>query len=572
MPQPWEMEWNGKELAPPAPPPSSSGGSKPWEMEWKDGALSAAKADERPRSQRIFDRLKQYPGIAWDAVKDAVTLPRDAMRGELGDLGSPEAIKAAVPRATDAATMLSPGSAGAKLARPAGLSPRMARAATTAEELGAPLPRGSVSESPVMQGITSAAQQLPIVGPKITEKIGHTIEKAGEHVTGLAEDLSGGVPDRATAGANLRPALKGAIDANNGRIDEVFKGVRGAINPDKVADLPRTRQVLDKIVADRTAAGASKPLAGLEDVENLASKGASFNGLQRARSDIGNSLDFGTANPGFNAGDLKKVYGAMSADMHNVVKDTVNPGTHPVVASAMLKAANGESSALIEGNKTLQRLLNNSTDEGLSGSVIRAAGDKGGNAKLLAQLRQQIPKEDFEQIAGLGLHELGHNPATGDFSLNKFSTGWDKMSPTAKNVLFADPAHRKMLDDIAHLGSVLKETGSTANTSHTGAAVLTGHLVEKLGHGAASLVVGDVMPMLHALGTMAGGAFLGRALAKPATAASIARWSAHAVRNTGRDVSQLRRTQSRLTRGMVLNLQNVPGFDERAVAPLLSPK
>ena len=284
-------------------------------------------------------------------------------------------------------------------------------AAETAQSLGAPLPIGLATDNRAVQAATQAARQLPIVGQKIDTKTGETIAAAGQSVQNLADELAGGITDRAATGAILRPSLKGVVEANNSRVDEAFSSLRGMIDQSEpVGELPRTTAVLGEIVKQRSAAGQRNPFAGLEDVKNLVDQGATFDGLQRARSDIGNSLQFGEANPGFNAGDLKRVYGAMSADMDSVVRQSVHPGVAPEAASRALAQANKTAAPLFEFNKSLQRLMNIRNDEGVVGSVVRSAQDKTGNVKLLAQLRATMPAEDFQTSRRNRTRRIGAQP------------------------------------------------------------------------------------------------------------------------------------------------------------------
>jgi len=142
------------------------------------------------------------------------------------------------------------------------------------------------------------------------------------------------------------------IESNNSRIDDAFSSLRGMLDHENPVELPTTEKVLKQVVSERKAAGQTSPNAGLEDVSNLVDQGANFNGLQRARSDIGNSLNFGTANPGFNAGDLKRVYGAMSRDMEHVVSMSAKEGISPEAAVAALRDANSTAAPIIEFNKS----------------------------------------------------------------------------------------------------------------------------------------------------------------------------------------------------------------------------
>lgn len=462
---------------------------------------------------------------------DAVTLPGDVYSGKVAP-GSEEELN----RARAAAWWLSPASAalrggegvmGAALTQKEAL-PSGVQAAKTAEELGAPLPVGIASDSKVSQAATKAAQQLPIVGPKIGERVAATVDAAGKKVGDIADELGGGITDRATAGATLRPSLKGVVETNNTKIGDAYNGLRAKIDQSEPVALEKTAKVVDDIVKARKAAGQLKPEAGLEDIKNLADNGATFDGLQRARTDIGNSLNFGTANPGFNAGDLKRIYGAMSEDMKGVVAQSVKPGVKSEEAVRALQDAHAEAAPLMEFNKTLNKLDNIKVDESLVGTLVRSAQDKTGNVKLLAQLRGSMPKEDFQQIGAVALSELGHNAAAGRFSLNQFATKWEGLGDRAKGILFS-PEHRTSLDAIAQLGRHIKDADKFANTSNTSGASSWAKVIAGAAAAGGALLYGDPTKLLAALGTAGGGFLLARALAQPATASSIAKWARAAV-------------------------------------------
>lgn len=564
MAQPWEMDWGGNAAAPDAattsaPPASNS--VAPWEMKWDAAPSEAMSADAATPHQ--FGWQDTWPARMAKDLYSAVTLPGDVAAGRV-DPTSDEAIG----RSFKAATFFNPASAamrggesvfGVPLTQKPGVPlPENIQAATTAADLGAPLPVGLASGNKAVQAATKATQQLPFVGPKITEQAAKTVEAAGNRVGDISDELAGGVTDRASAGAILRPSLKGVIENNNQRIDEAFNDLRSMIDHGETAELPTTAKVLKQIVQEREAAGQINAKSGLEDISNLVDKGANFNGLQRARSDVGNSLNFGAANPGFNAGDLKRLYGAMTRDMEGVVAQTAKEGIEPGQAVQALRDANSTAAPIIESNKALQRLTGIQSDENLVGTLTKAAQDKTGNVRLLAQLKQSMPKEDFDHISGVALSELGHNASTGKFSLNQFATKWDKLGDRAKNVMFS-PEHKAALDSIAGLGRHLKDADKFANTSNTAGAQAWAKLIASGAAAAGALTYGDVSLLLKGMGAAGGGLLIARQLAKPAAASAIAKWTRSAI------VAEHGQTPARLaafrlaTRNLLNNFSSVSG-------------
>lgn len=526
-------------------------------------------------------RIMTWPGRIAETVKDAVTLPRDVYQGKT-DVWSPEGQE----RAGTLASMISPGSPasgfGRQVARRATMpgkpnpdfkpvAPSM-EAGQIAADLGAPLPAGIVSEKPGVQGFTEAARALPLVGAKIDERLGDAVKAAGAKVDAITNELGGATTDRAVAGANLRQSLQDVITNNNARIDSVYGAVRNVIDPDRVApgSMANTGKAVNAILKERIAAGMKKPEDGLKDIINLANKGGSFNGLQRARADVGKTIGLAAnnANPGFNVGDFKRIYAAMSGDLANAVKANVKPGVNSPNAAMVWQSAESAAEELIGRNKSLQRLLNVQSDQSLSGSVIDAARNRGGNARLLMQLRQQMPKRDFEEITALGLSELGHNTATDSFSLSQFATGWNKLSDSAKSILFADPTHRKALDDISKLGGFLKDADKYANKSGTGRAVGVGDLVKETVKAVKSINVGEIAALV---GHLATGGLLTRVLARPATANSLRKWILTAQTKEGALTPARRAALGLATRNLLSNLRDVPGFDALAGADSAKP-
>lgn len=469
-----------------------------------------------------FGLMDTWPARLAKTIYSAVTLPGDVYAGRVDPL-SPEAIG----RSTEAAALFNPaepgiaagrGAFGAiKTVRPVEL-PANVQAAKTSVDLGAGLPMGVASPNPIVRGLTQGARQLPLVGPKITEGVNQTIEAAGERVGDLSSELSQGVQGRAATGAILRPALRDVIDKNNATIGEHYNDLRGMIDPSKEFELLNTQAALNDVLGKRYAAKKVNPTAGLEDVRNLASGPVSFDGLQRARSDFGQKTNFGE-NVGYTEGERKQLYGAMSSDMENIARQS--GGENAVNA---LRQANSRAAQLIEQNKTLSRLTGMRSEEGITGTLIHAANAKTGNIGLLSKLRGSMDPEDFQQISGAALAELGHNPATGQFSLAKFQTGWDSMGNEAKNVLF-DPNHKKLLDEIAGLGKFIKGGEQYRNTSNTGHAVGIFAILEHLGDAFGHAIKGNYGSLLGTAAGAAGGFTVGKILARPATASSVARWT-----------------------------------------------
>jgi hypothetical protein len=527
------------------------------------------KQKEKPFSGTILPFSKDEQGnVSFDsnagivgAIKRAVTLPRDVVIGKV-QLPSSEGIPGsiapddpgadeALSRIREAATVVNPvnpaiASGGAVIAGATDAIPKITvrpsavRAAQTAVEMGAPLPRGVATENTGVQALTHGVRSLPYVGQKIDARLGATADAANTALATDAQALSGGINARADVGESLRAPLQGTIEKNKGDINAAFGELRQAINPDAPIAPNNLVQALRQVAQSRQDSGWANPVAGLDNFVNLARSGASFNGLQRARSELAETLDFGAAHGGFTAGDKKLLMSGLTKDMEEAVKTNVRQppvelgATHeanlagqprspvsPERAMDLFKSANETFQRLSGENKNVATILGSQRDTLLAGRIVSAANGKTGDPKLLAQLKAGLPEQDFGRVAGTVLHELGKNQS-GEFSLNLFSKHWSQIGDRQKSILFGD--RKKFYDDIANLSSFVKRGEQYKNTSGTARAETIATVLGGLATGAtASIMTGSPIPLAGAVGGLAGGYTLAKALASPRGAASVAR-------------------------------------------------
>ena len=511
------------------------------------------------------------------------TLPHDVYAGKVDPL-SPEATR----RSIDMATFFNePGiQVGRSVfgeAKPGAEIPPNVEAAQAAQGAGASLPGGLVSPNPIMRATTRAAESLPLVGPGITEQIGKSVEAAGEQTKGIVDELRQGAGSRAEVGEAQRPGLEQAIANNKDAMSAEYKDVKSKFDTDKPFELPETDTVYNNILKSRSK--LANPGQGLQDIAKLLQRpppedigptvlrgmegledkpaqtgGATFDELQRVRSDFGGKINYGD-NPGYNDGERKALYGAMSRDMENIAREG---GGEDAVAA--LKTAHQNAKTYIEQNKNLRSLLNKSSNEGLAGAMIGHAGGKTGNIKLMGQLKAQMPPEAFQQVSGQLLHELGHNPATNSFSLSQFGTNWNKLSQEAKNTMF-EPGHKKTLDGLANMGAFLKNTDKYKNFSQTGHSVAWVEIIDHLAEAVGEAIGGNFKPTMKLGAGLAAGAMFGKALARPASAAAIARWT-RAAQSYGASPSIKNRVGINLaTKSLIDNLRDFAPKTGQALSP-----
>lgn len=410
--------------------------------------------------------------------------------------------------------------------RPAGALTAADRAAQTAEQLGAPLPRGVVSNSPMIRATTAKMKEVPFGGEKIGEGVERTQAAAAKGVEDLATNLAGGAPTRTTAAPSASQSIRDMIDRNISDIDRLYGDVRNQINPDQHFPMPNLQNAIKDLELRRARAGWSDPGLGLEQVKNVANgvgHAGGFNGVMRLLKDLRDLGKVGQApHQGYNVGDFKTLAGAAAEDLKNGVRAT---STNPNLAASLFGIANMEAAPLIKIDQQLAQLATQK-GEGIVGALVNSAREKSGNIALLREAKRTMSPAAFDQVAGVMLHELGlAEGQTGQFSLSTFATNWAKVSEQAKSTMFS-PQHREWIENIVGLGNHLKDAGKFTNSAHTGsiillldvakdAALLTHDLAQngELGVGAA---IGA--------GTSVAMPLLARWLASPKTAAPMSRF------------------------------------------------
>ena len=361
------------------------------------------------------------------------------------------------------------GALGPRIAAPASSSGQRA-ADFAANVLEAPLPKGLASDNRSVQNTTALLQSVPFVGSRITGKVEKTAQAAGEHIGDIASQMTGGTQGRATADVLVRPGLQQIIKQNHTDIDRNYDAVRSMIDQNARFTMPRTDAALNEIMRRRAGAGKTNPALGLEQFRNVAG-GATFEGAHEARVDARAAGNPTAQHPGYQAGHYNRLTAAMGADIREIVRAAaIKNGQNPQRALAAFDKAEKEFGRLSEQNDRLDAILHSKGQAAIE-TFLGAAKEKGGDIKLLAQLKQSMSPQEFEQVGGTLLNELGYNKAIDEFSLAKFVTNWNDISDRAKALLF-QPKHLHDIEETANLGKHVKAALRQSNTSHTGSFIM----------------------------------------------------------------------------------------------------
>jgi hypothetical protein len=396
------------------------------------------------------------------------------------------------------------------------IDPALAWARQTAAELGG-APRGLLSSLPGVPQLTSSLSSVPLAGYKIIGNVQKLQEKAGERIGDIAASMT--PAGRDVADDAVRRGLKSAIDVNKQEAGAHYNAVDALIHPSTPIDLRQTASAVQQVINRRIAKRQLDPEAGLEQVLNAIRhpQQISMQGARGLRSDIRDAGDL-SPHPGLNAGDYNRIADAIGGDMRFAA--------HQHGAGKEFEAADKRFGEIAAKNTVLNRILKSGGQAAIDKLTGAARAGQGGAVRLLEGLKNTMPAADFQAIGGAILHALGEAPASGDFSLDKFVTGWNKLSPNAKQALFS-PAHLENINDIVHMGQVLKGALATANKSHTAQALIIYEVATQAAEVAMGVGAGLINPAyaLYAGASAVGLNLFTRWLASPSKAAAMGVWS-----------------------------------------------
>lgn len=368
------------------------------------------------------------------------------------------------------------------------------------DALGVNVPRILATDSKVVQAAGAAGRQSPFGGPKIESAAQQFLDDLGGASERVANRAAGRAADAATVtadevGSGIRNAIGSAADRNSAAArgaEDAFRatapaataGERGVLGEDVLAGLSTSMErnraaqsapydqlrrtlinadqavsldqglgrTLNGIMRARTAAGEAGLPRDLNPIAELATnpRGATFNGLQRARNTLAQRIDF-EAGQGFDVGDLKRAYGAVTQAMRSAVQQSARNGAGPAALGAF-ERAEANFGRLADANRSLSGFTK-SGPESLVDRVVRAASDKsGGSIRTLTQLRQNVPKDVWQRMGRHAFDQLGRG-SDGAFSAEVLAKNWATMSDAGKRALFGQNAGR--IDAaVRNLGSV----------------------------------------------------------------------------------------------------------------------
>lgn len=411
------------------------------------------------------------------------------------------------------------GALGSKLASALPVAGDATRKAVldAADRLGVTMPRYSVSTSPLIQRAGMIGQSVPGMSAPLEHATQESTEKMGEAAAaaaGPATAYSAGKEAKAAIGDYVGPTSQDIIDQR-------YNYASSLMNKNVTTPLTNTAAALTKLAQVRGTYNDQLTGAAVDKIQQAMQmrRGLSYDGIKNLRTQIGSMGSFGSLLPNeLPKSEISQLYGALSQDLDAAASRSGGPN-----ALQAHKLANDTYSSIAAQRQQLVDLLGGESGganpESVFSALQRSASGKPGSADLdalrlakQAILQSKNPGAWNELSQGM-VSELGRD-ADGNFSPQRFLTGYGNIGDDAKNELFApNSLLRNNLDDLATVSRQWKSLYKYANPSGT-----AGH-----GAGIGMAIEGWRHPLKTLAAYLVGGS-MGKFLATPAGSGAAANW------------------------------------------------
>ena len=452
------------------------------------------------------------------AFKNAFTAPGRAMSGELPVTGldgqtSPEAIAEGFNFAGTFGAVPTPAAGTGRAI--AAAAPRVERpgmeAAAAANRLGVDLPRAVVSDSTSVQQAGKIITNVPFAGTPLRNASQKAIDQLGQAADSAVNSV--GTGNVANAGNAARTGITGYAKGLAGRVTDAYDNVDNLVTQNVTTPLSNTAKTALEITAQN--ANAALPEGGaVARVREALSRpeGLNYQGIKRLRTSIGEALDSkeSIVASGASEAELTRLYGSLTDDL----KQSVARGGGEK-ASKAFEEANKLAARTSREREALQKVLGNDvSDERLFDRITAMAGSNSRADRVsLARVKGAVSGDTWNEISSGVISRLGRD-ADGNFSPDRFITGYGRISPEGKRSLFGSGELANSLDDIATVSRRFKQLNQFANPSGTGQTVLGG-----------AIGTGLYNDPISTVATTVGARVVSSLLSKPVSAKALAAYS-----------------------------------------------
>jgi len=430
---------------------------------------------------------------------------------------------------------------------------RMAQSVADFDQVGIEPTLAGVG-GPVSQRTAQTLAGNVLTGQPIAAAARRAETQTGEAIDRIA-GAYGTAEGRTSAGATLqRSAREGAqtLRREGGALYEPINALES--NPTPIP-LTASRQAVDESLSVFTTPDLrdwftrnATDLTQFQDVLQKADQGVTFGEARQLRSIVGRMLNDPTVFNSRSEAGLRRLYGALSDDVAAGAEQLGGPEA----AQALSRADTYYSAARSRADNVLSRFYDANNPADAYARLIDAAKATGrrSNWAQLRQLRSSVPAEDWDEIASGVIRDLGQRGD--DFSVARFATEWETMTPQARRILFGGAERAEQFSDLNALARVMRQqqqAGRFYNYSESGNAAGNIGVGSGLALAGQQAMTGNLIPAA----TIVGAGVAGNGLSRILTSPGVARWLAGPVQRIVPDAENLARRNAAFAQWWDLN-------------------
>lgn len=324
----------------------------------------------------------------------------------------------------------------------------------------------AVTDSPTIKRLGSILNGTLGSTSVVTNNIDETLQGIERGVARLAKQQ--GEITGQEAGLIIQDGIKGFVNKFQNTSNKLYKRLDRFIQPDDVAEVSNATNLFSKELQKfpdqsrlQNRIQSSPAFKLLSDINEDAVEGKlPYNALSAYRTEVGKQIKENTFTGRDNA-LAKQLYAALSEDMRGIA---ASKGEKAL--KAFDNANNFYSDGITKIEGSLKKYISETADAGQIFNQLKTAS-KVGDVKA-SKILNAIPKADRELVRDAVVQQLGRSP-TGDFSVARFVSDYNKLTPEGRSVLFGKQGteYRKSLDTLADVSKTLTESQEFVNTSRT---------------------------------------------------------------------------------------------------------
>ena len=385
-------------------------------------------------------------------------------------------------------------------------TPGAAGAIEAAGRIGVEVPKYLATEATAVPQFAAGIRNVPWGGEPVVQSARRLTERLGE----AKSDIAGGATTAESAGEQARQGLASWVKTKSQEpVSAAYKRVDELVNPDWGVPLVNTANEVQSIIRERVNARIPGGSKAADTVMQAIQGPMDYEGIKRLRTYVGERTPQDLAISGINPVENKRIYGALTKDLGNVVRE--GGGDQ---AFAAWQEANAIARLTKLQQQTLTKIIGTAGDaapEQVFNRLVTMAGSKAGADLNRLQLAKRAMGQDaWDEIGSAFINRMGTTPE-GTFSADRFVTAFGNMTPAARNELFSGQQHAALTDLFTVSKHVQERITRFANPSGTSRGVVSG------------LFGGHLLAdPISALGGLVGTRMVAHALAQPAVVRAAA--------------------------------------------------